>query len=52
MIAGGHKVAEERVRLERLRFELGVELAAEEERVRGDLDDLDVGRVGSRTGEA
>ena len=39
------------MRLKRLGFELGVELAAEEEGVGGDLDDLDVGGVGSGAGE-
>ena len=39
------------MRLERLGFELGVELAAEEEGVSGDLDDLDVGGVGGGSGE-
>ena len=52
LVAGGDEVAEERVRLERLGFELGVELAAEEEGVAGDLDDLDVGGVGGGAGEA
>src|SRR5277367_1162623 len=51
-IACGDEVAEERVRLERLGFELRVELAAEEEGMSGDLDDLDVGGVGRGAGEA
>ena len=46
------KLAEERVRLERLGLELGVELAAEEVGMAGDLDDLDVGGVGRGAGEA
>ena len=40
------------MRLERLGLELGVELAAEEEGVVGDLDDLDVGGVGGGAGDA
>ena len=42
-VAGDDELAEERVGLEGLGFELGVELAAEEVGVAGDLDDLDVG---------
>jgi hypothetical protein len=52
LIAGGDEVAEERVRLQWLGFELGVELAAEEEGVGGDLDDFDVRGVGRGAGEA
>src|SRR5271170_3971074 len=52
LIACSDEVAEERMRLEWLGFELGVELAAEEEWVRGDLYDFDVGRVGRGAGEA
>ncbi len=52
LVACGDEVAEERVRLQRLGFEFGVELAAEEEGVRGDFDDLDVGGVGRGAGEA
>src|SRR3984957_15295410 len=52
LVAGGDEGEEERVGLEGLGFELGVELAAEEERVGGDLDDLDVGGVGGCAGEA
>ena len=52
LVAGGDEVAEERVRLERLGFELGVELAAEEEGMGRDFDDLDVGGVGGGAGEA
>src|ERR1700721_3668214 len=44
-VAGGDEGAEERMRLERLGFELGVKLAAEEEGMLGQLDDLDIGRV-------
>ncbi len=51
LIAGGDEVAEEWVRLERLGFELRMELATEEEGMRGDLDDLDVGGVGCGAGE-
>ncbi len=39
------------MRLERLRFEFGMELAAEEEGMAGDLDDFDVGAVGSGSGD-
>ena len=52
LVAGGDEVAEERMRLERLGLELGMELAAEEVRMVGDLDDLDVGAVGGRAGDA
>ncbi|MCU1222775.1 MAG: hypothetical protein JWQ42_868 [Edaphobacter sp.] len=52
LVAGGDEVAEEGVGLKRLGFELGVELAAEEEGMGGDLDDLDVGGVGGGAGEA
>ena len=38
--------AEQRMRLQRLGLELGMELAAQEEGVVGDLDDLDVGPSG------
>ncbi len=51
-VAGGDEVAEDGVGLQRLGFELGVELAGEEEGVGGDLDDLDVGGVGGGSGEA
>ena len=51
-VAGGDELAEERVGLEGLGFELGVELAAEEVGVAGDLDDFDVGLVGSGAGDA
>src|SRR5262245_58473598 len=40
-VRGGDEVAEERVRGERARLVLGVELAGEEPRVGGVLDDLD-----------
>ena len=46
-VARRDEFAEERVRLERLGLEFGVELAAEEVGVAGDFDDLDVGLVGS-----
>ena len=52
LVAGGDEVAEERVWLERLGLELRVELAAEEEGMGGDLDDLDVGGVWSGSSEA
>jgi hypothetical protein len=51
-VAGGYEVAEERVGLERLGFEFGVELAGEEEGVGRNLDDLYVGGVGGGSGEA
>ena len=51
-VAGDDELAEERVRLEGLGLELGVELAAEEVGVAGDFDDLDVGLVGSGAAEA
>jgi hypothetical protein len=37
--------SKQRMRLERLRLELGMELAAEEERMILDLYDLDVGSI-------
>ena len=40
------------MRLQWLRFELGMELAAEEEGVTGDLHDFDVGGVGRGSGDA
>jgi hypothetical protein len=51
-VAGADEVAEERVGLERLGFEFGVELAGEEEGVGRNLDDLYVGGVGGGAGEA
>ena len=42
-VTGHDELAEQRVGLERLRFELGVELAAQEVRVAGQFDDLDIG---------
>ena len=47
LVAGYYELAEEGMRLEWLRLELGVELAAEKVRVTGDLDDFYVRRVGS-----
>src|SRR5271167_1216443 len=52
LVAGGDEGEEERVGLEGLGFELGVELAADEEWVGGDLDDFDVSGVGGCAGEA
>ncbi len=52
LVAGGDEVAEDGVGLQWLGFEFGVELAAEEEGVGGDLDDLDVGGVGGGAGDA
>src|ERR1700754_738463 len=43
---------EERMRLERLRFELGMELAAEEPWMVRSFDDLDIIFVGSASGDA
>src|SRR5271166_5219806 len=40
------------MRLQRLRLELGMELAAQEVRMAGDLDDLDVGAVRRCTADA
>ncbi len=51
-VAGGDEAAEERMRLKRLGLELGVELAAEEEGVIGQLDDFDVGGVRRGAGDA
>src|ERR1700743_472353 len=44
--------AEERMRLKRLGLELGMELADEEERMGGNLDDLHVGCVRRGSGDA
>src|SRR5436305_1177322 len=43
---------EQRMRLHRLGFELGMELAAQEPGMIGDFTDFDVGAVGSFTGDA
>ena len=51
-VARGDELAEERMRLEGLGFEFGMELAAEEVGVAGNLDDLDVGRVGRGAADA
>src|ERR1700748_1312107 len=51
-VAGGDEGAEERMRLKRLGFELGVELAAEKEGMFGQFDDLDIGRVRRSAGDA
>jgi hypothetical protein len=40
------------MRLQGLGLELGMELAAEEERMAGNLDDLDISRVGSGAADA
>ena len=50
LVAGGDEVAEDGVGLQRLGFEFGVELAGEEEGVRRNLDDFDVGGVGCGSG--
>ena len=54
--AGSHttplRSREQRMRLQRLRLEFGMELAAQEERVVGNLDDLDVGPIGGRAADA
>jgi len=49
---GADEGGEERVRLEGLGFEFGVELAAEEPRVVRGFDDFDVVVVGSTAGDA
>src|SRR6185437_6954727 len=49
---GADERGEERVRLEGLRFQLGVELHADEPGVTGDLDDLGQFAVGRHAGEA
>src|SRR6185503_8600853 len=48
-VRGLHKGGEQRLRLERLGLELRMELAADEVRMVIELDDLDVGSVGSRS---
>ena len=40
------------MRLQWLGFEFGVELAAEEEGMAGDFDDLDVSRIGGGSGKS
>src|SRR5437763_7704345 len=50
-VGGADERLEERMRLHRLGFELGMELAAQEPGVVGDLADLDVGAVGGLAGE-
>src|ERR1700677_990090 len=52
LVGCGDKGAKEGMRLERLGLELRVELAAEEEGVTGNLDNLHVGRIGSGAGNA
>ncbi len=52
LVAGGYEDAGDGVGLQGLGFEFGVELAAEEEGVGRDLDDLDVGGVGGGAGDA
>jgi hypothetical protein len=46
LVAGGDEVAGDGVGLQGLGLEFGVELAAEEEGVGGDLDDLHIDGVG------
>src|SRR3954453_6598345 len=46
------EAAEQRMRLQRLRLELRMELAADEEWMLGDLDHLDVSPIGGRAGDA
>ena len=46
-----HKCAEQRMRLKRFGFEFGMELAAEEEGMLGDLHDFHVGPVRGCAGE-
>ena len=52
LVRGSDKVAEQRVRLQRLRFELRMKLAAQEERVTRNLNDLDIRRVRCGAGQA
>jgi hypothetical protein len=49
--AGGDEAGEQRVRLERARFQLGVELHADEPGMVGDFDDLRQHAVGRHAGE-
>jgi hypothetical protein len=49
---GADEGGEERVRFERLGFKFGVELATEEPRVIGGLDNFDVIFVGRAAGDA
>ena len=51
-VSGADERLEQRMRLQRLRLELRMELAAEEMRMSGELDDLDVGAVGRGPGDA
>jgi len=52
MLQGGaDEGGEERMRLEGLGLEFGVELAAQEPRVIGSFDDFDVGSVGRGAGD-
>src|ERR1700746_1859297 len=46
------KCGKQRMRRKRLRFELGMKLAAEEPGMVGRLDDLDVGAIGCAPGDA
>ena len=52
LVGGLDEGREQRMRLQRLRLEFGMELAAEEEWMVGNLDDLDVGSVGCGAGDA
>src|SRR5438067_1994241 len=52
LIAGLHKAAEERMRLQRFGLELGMELAAQEIRMIGNLHDLHVCTVRRGAGDA
>ena len=50
-VAGFDECSEERMGLEGLGLELGMELAAQKEGVAGNLDDFDVGGVGGGAGD-
>src|SRR5579859_1716653 len=50
LVSGANKRSKQRMRLERLGFELGMKLAAQIPRMISDLADLDVGAIGSLAG--
>ena len=52
LVAGVDEAEEERMRLQRLGLELGMELAAEEVGMIGEFNDLHVGSVGRASGDA
>ena len=51
-LRGPHKRGKQRMRRQRLGFELGMKLAAQEPRMVGDFDDLHVAAVGRAPGDA